>query len=168
MKPEWRTDTVVAICKTIRQDQDFSACPILADALEDAGCDDPELLTNLRQPSGDYVTDSCLVAAVLSPDANAAVLGITALAEELGDSDGYGGDENSVVQEMTFRVLMEAALDSLDGGYGITQYGSESWRDHMNKYRYEEFWKNFEILTGRKPKGEEDDWWDTHFIGCSC
>lgn len=166
MKPEWRTDTVVAICKTIRQDQDFSACPILADALEDAGCDDPELLTNLRQPSGDYVTDSCLVAAVLSPDANAAVLAITALADELGDnySGGYGGLEH---QPMNFLVLMEAALDSLEGGYGIIQYGSESWRNSMTKDRYEEFWKNFETLTGRKPKGDAD-WWDTHFIGCSC
>jgi hypothetical protein len=43
---EWLTQTVLALAKVALQDE--TACPIVADALQDAGCDDSELLDLLR------------------------------------------------------------------------------------------------------------------------
>lgn len=46
----WRSATVVAIAQAICDQQSFSNLPILADALEDAGCDNSEILAHLRGP----------------------------------------------------------------------------------------------------------------------
>lgn len=46
--PEWRTDTVVAINRQMYELRDFSAMPILADALQDAGCDFDDILLHCR------------------------------------------------------------------------------------------------------------------------
>jgi hypothetical protein len=51
-KPEfpkkWRTETVTALATAIYADHAFDRLPILADALEEAGCDDPAMLGHLR------------------------------------------------------------------------------------------------------------------------
>jgi hypothetical protein len=46
--PEWRTDTVVALARQMYEARDFSAMPILADAIQDAGCKLDEVLTHCR------------------------------------------------------------------------------------------------------------------------
>ncbi len=46
--PEWRTDTVVSLARQVYDLREFSAMPILADALQDAGCDNEELLAHCR------------------------------------------------------------------------------------------------------------------------
>jgi hypothetical protein len=48
--PEWRTETVLALVRGIEATRDYSAIPILADALEDAGCDSEEILNHCRGP----------------------------------------------------------------------------------------------------------------------
>jgi hypothetical protein len=48
--PEWRTSTAVAIARWMYDAREFSAMPILADALQDAGCDSDELLDHCRGP----------------------------------------------------------------------------------------------------------------------
>ncbi len=45
---EWRTETVTALATGVYQERAFDRLPILADALEEAGCDDPAMLTHLR------------------------------------------------------------------------------------------------------------------------
>jgi hypothetical protein len=45
----WRTTDVVALTRGIVADGAYDRLPILADALQDAGCDDPEVLEHLRQ-----------------------------------------------------------------------------------------------------------------------
>lgn len=45
---EWGTATVVQLAGHIYESRDFSLMPILADALQDAGCDESVLLTGLR------------------------------------------------------------------------------------------------------------------------
>jgi hypothetical protein len=45
---EWRTNTVVPLAHTMYDSRDFSAMPILADALQDAGCDNPDILEHCR------------------------------------------------------------------------------------------------------------------------
>ena len=46
--PAWRTETVLAIARGILMEDAFDRYPILADAIEEAGCDDYELLAMLR------------------------------------------------------------------------------------------------------------------------
>ncbi len=46
--PAWLTFPVVLLATSICQDRTFDRLPILADALEDAGCDNPDILTHLR------------------------------------------------------------------------------------------------------------------------
>ena len=48
--PAWRTPTVLALAGPAYADQAFDRLPILADALEDAGCDAADLLAHLRGP----------------------------------------------------------------------------------------------------------------------
>jgi hypothetical protein len=48
--PEWRTDTAVTLARQMYDARDFSAMPILADALQDAGCDSDDILDHCRGP----------------------------------------------------------------------------------------------------------------------
>lgn len=47
---QWLSTTVIALGKEIIQKQDYSLMPILADALQDAGCDNDEWLAVMRDP----------------------------------------------------------------------------------------------------------------------
>jgi hypothetical protein len=62
---EWRTDTAVSLAQGMYDSRDFGAMPILADALQDAGCDNEAVLHHCRdakQPHvrGCWVTDLVL------------------------------------------------------------------------------------------------------------
>jgi hypothetical protein len=48
--PSWPTPAVVAIARGIYEEGRFEELPILADALEDAGCTDGEVLHHCREP----------------------------------------------------------------------------------------------------------------------
>jgi hypothetical protein len=48
--PEWRTDTAISLARAMYESRDFSAMPILADALQDAGCDTADILAHCRGP----------------------------------------------------------------------------------------------------------------------
>lgn len=48
LDPSWLTPTVTAIAQTIYDDRRFADLPILADALEEAGCDNAEILQHCR------------------------------------------------------------------------------------------------------------------------
>ncbi|HEY1189515.1 MAG TPA: hypothetical protein VGE74_17855 [Gemmata sp.] len=45
---EWRTDTATALAREMYESRDFSAMPILADALQDAECDSADVLDHCR------------------------------------------------------------------------------------------------------------------------
>ncbi len=47
---DWRTPTVSTLAAQVYESRDFSALPILADALQDAECDNDELLNHCRGP----------------------------------------------------------------------------------------------------------------------
>ena len=51
-EPAWRTDTVVALARQMYESREFSAMPILADALQDAGCDNADVLNHCRYEGG--------------------------------------------------------------------------------------------------------------------
>jgi hypothetical protein len=63
--PEWRTSTAVAIAKGMYDTRDFSAIPILADALQDAGCDNEDVLNHCRAADGVHVRGCWVVDLVL-------------------------------------------------------------------------------------------------------
>ena len=44
--PAWRTATVLALARRMYETREFSAMPILADALQDAGCHDDDVLSH--------------------------------------------------------------------------------------------------------------------------
>jgi hypothetical protein len=46
--PSWLTSTTVSLARSIYKDCAFDRLPILADALEEAGCDDADVLNHLR------------------------------------------------------------------------------------------------------------------------
>lgn len=48
----WNDGTVRRIAQAIYEERSFDRLPILADALEEAGCSNPDFLTHCRQPSG--------------------------------------------------------------------------------------------------------------------
>jgi hypothetical protein len=66
--PAWRTDTALTLAKQMYDAREFSATPILADALQDAGCDAEELLSHLRDPSATHVRGCWAIDLVLGKE----------------------------------------------------------------------------------------------------
>ena len=48
LDPAWLTSTVVALAQGIYEERAFDRMPILADALQDAGCDNDDVLSHCR------------------------------------------------------------------------------------------------------------------------
>jgi len=46
--PQWRTSTTISLAQQMYESRDFSPLPILADALQDAGCDNDDMLNHCR------------------------------------------------------------------------------------------------------------------------
>jgi hypothetical protein len=66
--PAWRTITTVALAKLIHESRDFGAMPILADALQDAGCEDADILNHCRDVSATHVRGCWVVDLVLGKE----------------------------------------------------------------------------------------------------
>ena len=66
--PSWRTDTTVALASQMYSSRDFSAMPILADALQDAGCDNEDILNHCRDPKQVHVRGCWVVDLVLGKE----------------------------------------------------------------------------------------------------
>ena len=63
--PEWRTGTAASLARGMYESRDFSAMPILADALQDAGCDSDDILNHCRDASATHVRGCWVVDLVL-------------------------------------------------------------------------------------------------------
>jgi hypothetical protein len=66
--PEWRTDTTVALARAMYDSRDFGAMPILADALQDAGCDNEDILNHCRDSNATHVRGCWVVDLVLGKE----------------------------------------------------------------------------------------------------
>ena len=66
--PQWRTDTVLSLARQMYEARDFSAMPIRADALQDAGCDHPDILEHCRDPKQVHVRGCWVVDLVLGKE----------------------------------------------------------------------------------------------------
>ena len=63
--PDWRTDTAVSLARQMYESRVFSAMPILADALQDAGCDNEAILAHCRDAGQVHVRGCWVVDLVL-------------------------------------------------------------------------------------------------------
>jgi hypothetical protein len=63
--PTWRTETAVSLAKQMYEAREFGAMPILADALQDAGCDNEDVLKHCRDTMVTHVRGCWLLDAVL-------------------------------------------------------------------------------------------------------
>lgn len=61
----WRTTDAVGLARTIYADHASGRLPILADALEEAGCDVPDVLDHCREPDAVHVRGCWVVDGVL-------------------------------------------------------------------------------------------------------
>ena len=60
----WLTETVLGLARGIYEDRAFERLPILADALQEAGCENEDILTHCREP-GEHVRGCWVVDLVL-------------------------------------------------------------------------------------------------------
>jgi hypothetical protein len=65
--PGWLTPKVVKLTRPIYDEKAFDHLPVLADALEEAGCHDPDILAHCRQP-GEHVRGCWLVDLLLGKE----------------------------------------------------------------------------------------------------
>jgi hypothetical protein len=61
----WRTHTAVALADQMYESRDFGAMPILADSLQEAGCDSEDILSHARDPEQVHVRGCWVVDLVL-------------------------------------------------------------------------------------------------------
>jgi hypothetical protein len=66
--PEWRTTDVLLLANGIYEDKAFDRMPILADALQDAGCDNPDILEHCRNPNQTHVRGCWVLDLVLGKE----------------------------------------------------------------------------------------------------
>jgi len=65
--PVWRTSTVAELARQMYRSRDFSLMPVLADALQDAGCDNEDVFAHCRS-DGPHVPGCWVVDLVLGKD----------------------------------------------------------------------------------------------------
>jgi hypothetical protein len=164
MNGEWRTSQVLALCRGMREEQNFALLPILADALEDAGCDDANLLIRLRDPRafGDYAASVLAVAEVLlhREEYAHAVDRLGALSAEIGGPQrGY---DNPPGEQLGVGGMINAGHEYLKTGECVRMGCNEHYSDFLWE---ETFWQNYQTLTGAViPEGTERD----GFFSCAC
>ncbi|MCI0705613.1 MAG: hypothetical protein L0241_31520 [Planctomycetia bacterium] len=66
--PSWRTDTVLTLAKQMYESREFGAMPILADALQDAGCDNEDILNHCRDTNATHIRGCWVVDLVLGKE----------------------------------------------------------------------------------------------------
>ena len=64
LDPSWRTEAVIALARGMYESRDYGPMQVLADALQDAGCDHPDVLAHCRG-EGEHVRGCWVVDLVL-------------------------------------------------------------------------------------------------------
>ncbi|MBA4186427.1 MAG: hypothetical protein C0467_00265 [Planctomycetaceae bacterium] len=65
LNTDWRSDTVISLARGMYESRDFSPMPILADALQDTGCDNDDILGHCRDEKSTHVRGCWVVDLVL-------------------------------------------------------------------------------------------------------
>lgn len=141
MNPQWRTPTVVQLCAAARASGDYGAvAPLLADALQDAGCDQTADLDRLRAPDLEPWEARRLVALIYDEETAAAVRRLEAMVLRMND------DVDDDAGEMTYARLVGAAAafaETGDDGLEPTPH----WTDVVIEEN-DDFWEYYAQATG--------------------
>jgi hypothetical protein len=141
---QWRTSTVIGICRRLRETADYSALPILADALQDAGCDDEVELARLRSEIT-VTAGQRLVCLVHGGEPAAAVRWIEDMATKFLT-------EYRHPHPYTYDEIVDAAekyLTTGDTDYLPSIHYSMAFDEELSK----RFWDNYETITGTTVDG---------------
>jgi hypothetical protein len=137
----WRTDTAVSVARQVYESRDFSAMPILADALQDAGCDNEDILGHCRaegphvrgcwvvdlvldktnpalQPTGPVQADSPGEGSVAGPATEPSVR--RSGDERTGRSTSSMGNHSAVIFTRSFPPVSEADVRRYEQRLGVT------------------------------------------------
>ena len=160
MNPQWRTETVVALCRRMLDLRDFSAMPILADALQDAGCADEELLAQCQSPQLERVAAERVANLLFSEETSAAVEWLDSIGRHIvlyshREEDAPGGGYAKAIQ------AGHEAITS--GSIYFDMSGSNMFADDEESTR--EFFGNWSRVTGI---AVPDEIRKTLYVGCAC
>jgi len=160
MNPTWRTETVVALCRRMLDLRDFSAMPILADALQEAGCTDEVLLAQCQDPKLEQVEAERLANLLFSDETASAV----AWLEKFGVDISYEteDDEPPMYDYASVVAVGQEGATSGEMFFG-TDAGADFFREGEENTR--EFFRNWSLVTGR-PVPEEVK--ANLAVGCAC
>jgi hypothetical protein len=86
---EWRTETVLALSRGITAERAFDRLPILADALEEAGCQDHALLNHARS-AAHHFAGCWVVDRILYPDESIFRIALSPSRRAMGRSEQMG------------------------------------------------------------------------------
>lgn len=166
INPAWRTADVVALCTGMRNERNYEALPILADALQDADCAAAELLDKLRDSTLELWEREMLVALVLSDETAAAVGWLREFTRRINhhDHDGYDEEKGVYINERPsdtdphdyeYVVLQGriAAGHAPRNAYGADRqmcWGSDEGADYFRESddNVREFFTNWSLATG--------------------
>lgn len=175
MKPEWRTQAVVAMCRQMLDTGVFDVLPILADALEDAGCDDATLLAECRDDRDPkYVSRTLqrrLVNLVYSEETAAAVRWLEEFAGTVEQDYGEGDYEYH-----NYASIIEVGREAV--AQGSYCFSTTAAPDHFQGSAKTEFFRNWALATGNPVPGgasaddadDADDYEDDDgiYFRCAC
>lgn len=149
----WRTSTVMRLCESMRETNNYDAAPVLADALEEAGFPDHEILEQMRTSvdrwERKHTVRQKLVAIVYSNES----------AEAVADIENF-----AYFLDQTYSRLMQAAWNWVSSG-DYTRDDTESYKEATQK-QWKKFWDNWELVTGQKARNGKYD--RGSFFTCSC
>jgi hypothetical protein len=132
--PQWRSTDVVALCSAMREQRDFSATPILADALQDAGCDNESMLAVLRNPDSPQMELEIAVAAAYSEESRQAVIWLDNAIANLREEQFSQEEGDQQHEQLTYANVVQCAINTAISEHKgewqedwITQYGGQNW-----------------------------------------
>ena len=176
VKP-WYKETPKALVASIVMNKAWDRLPILADALEDDGCDNHLLLNTLRLPvppqslCGPWL-DRVAAGVVSLPEADMAIAHMEQVAEEFhepGDGERCYKADGLTPLEWTLGVLD----NYVKTGEPFVSYGYS--RHETNS---PQLWEHYSVLTGGPPGYKEDvfvdgdeverSYYNTYPFDCSC
>jgi hypothetical protein len=149
--------------------REFDTMPILADALQDAGCADEKLLAQCQDPKLNPVQAERLVNLIYSDETAAAVRWLEQFVRNINYNDYK--DENDKVGTPSdtdphdYEFVIQNGYDGVEEGsmsFGSDE-GAAFFRDSTSNVR--EFFRNWSLVTGVTVSEEEQD---NMGFSCAC
>jgi len=184
MQP-WMTSAVTGLLDGMEKTGDWSARPILADALQDAGYDASEILARLRDPAETILVGPqlrrILDGATTFQAVSVATATLTRIARNLAeaqiDSRYYDDEEDGQNLEaeidshwMNLSWLLDVLRKKVETGED-THYGFDHPDSVNNEVTLRDMWQAYEVLTGQPPPKDRyfgDSTYPVHPFRCAC